>query len=79
MADQKSIHRKEYKKLIEALINARKKAGLTQVELAKKLKKHQSFVSKYEGLDRRLDVIEFVEIANHIGTSYQKLIKEALS
>ena len=79
LAETKSIYRKEYKKLINALVDARKKADLTQVELAQKLKKPQSFVSKYESLDRRLDVIEFVEIAEHIGAKYQKLIQEALS
>ena len=59
----KTIHRDEYKKLIEKLITARKNAGLTQQSLADELKKPQSYVSKYENCERRLDALEFIEIA----------------
>ena len=45
------------------LIEARKSRDLTQVELAAKLKRPQSFVSKYERGERRLDVIEFFNVA----------------
>lgn len=45
------------------LISAREQAGLTQVEVAKKLAKPQSFVSKYERGERRLDFTEFIELA----------------
>jgi transcriptional regulator with XRE-family HTH domain len=53
--------------LCELLIEARKKAGLTQVEVAERLGKPQSFVAKYEGGERRLDVIEFVAVAEALG------------
>lgn len=46
------------------LVVARKAAGLTQVEVAQRLDKPQSFVSKYEHGERRLDFTEFVEIAD---------------
>ena len=49
------------------MIKARKKAGLTQQQLAKRLKKPQSFVAKYEGGERRLDVVEFLGVAQAIG------------
>lgn len=49
------------------LIQARKKAGLTQVQLADLLSRPQSFVSKMERGERRLDVIEFLEVAEKIG------------
>jgi transcriptional regulator with XRE-family HTH domain len=52
-----------YKELRERLIEARHEAGLTQTQLAKLLRKPQSFVSKYELGKRRLDVIEFVMVA----------------
>ena len=42
------------------LIEAREKAGLTQGALAKKLGRPQSFVAKYEGGERRLDMVEFL-------------------
>ena len=37
-------------------------AGLTQIELSLKLRRPQSFVAKYEGGDRRLDVIELLDV-----------------
>ena len=42
------------------MIEARKKAGLTQQELAKRLRRPQSFVAKYEGGERRIDIVEFL-------------------
>ena len=45
------------------LIAAREESGLTQVQVAGKLKKPQSYVSKIERGERRLDVIEFLELA----------------
>ena len=49
------------------LISARKQACLTQVEVADKLGRPQSYVSKYERGERRLDVIEFLDVAQAIG------------
>jgi len=45
------------------LADARRSQGITQVELARRLGKPQSFVSKYERGERRLDVVEFLDIA----------------
>jgi transcriptional regulator with XRE-family HTH domain len=42
------------------MIEIRKKAGLTQQELAKRLRRPQSFVAKYEGGERRIDIVEFL-------------------
>ena len=49
------------------LIEARKQAGLTQIDLASALGKPQSFVSKYERGERRLDVGEFVQVTKALG------------
>lgn len=49
------------------LIGARKNAGIAQAELAGRLKRPQSFVAKYELGERRVDVVEFVEIARALG------------
>lgn len=46
------------------LTEARKAAGLTQADLASRLSRPQSFVSKYERGERRLDVVEFGEVAH---------------
>lgn len=51
-----------YSRLIEFMVHNRKEAGLTQVALAARLKKPQSFVSKLERGERRLDVVEFYAI-----------------
>jgi len=56
-----------YARLCHLLVEARQAAGLTQVELAERLCRPQSFVSKYESGERRLDVVEFLEVADGIG------------
>lgn len=58
-----------YKKLRRLLAEARAKAGLTQLQVAERVKRPQSFVSKYENGERQLDVIEFVAICKAIGIS----------
>ncbi|WP_102224327.1 helix-turn-helix domain-containing protein [Acidimangrovimonas sediminis] len=47
-----------YAAIVEGLVGERQKAGLSQAELAKKLRKPPSFVGKYEQSERRLDVVE---------------------
>ena len=56
-----------YKKLCELLIQERQKADITQADLSARLKRPQSFVSKYERGERRLDVVEFAHVAKAIG------------
>lgn len=63
----KSVFTSNYKRLRDSLVHARKTSGLTQLDLAKKLSRPQSFVSKYERGERRLDIIEFIEIAQAVG------------
>jgi transcriptional regulator with XRE-family HTH domain len=63
----KSIHSERDKQLRELLKARRKAAGLTQTVVAKRLGKPPSYVAKYEGGDRRLDVLEFLDIAAAIG------------
>lgn len=58
----KSIHSPDHLRLRELLIAARKEAGLTQQEVGHRLKRPQSYVAKYEGGERRLDVIEFIAV-----------------
>jgi transcriptional regulator with XRE-family HTH domain len=51
----------------ERMVKARKAAGLTQRELANRLHKPRSFVAKYEGGERRIDVVEFLTVCQAIG------------
>lgn len=60
----KTIYSDKYKKILNLLRQARKEAGLTQVEVAKKLGKPQSFVAKCESGERRIDIVELSEFAN---------------
>ncbi|BBU64364.1 transcriptional regulator (plasmid) [Methylosinus sp. C49] len=57
----RSVHSKPYKEFLELMIAARERAGLTQEGLAERIGRTQSFVSKYERGERRLDVVEFAE------------------
>lgn len=56
-----------HRAFIAALIEARKAAGLTQRDLAAKLKRPQSLVAKVEAIERNLSVLEFVEWIDAIG------------
>lgn len=56
-----------YKALVGRLIDARKGLGVSQEAFAAKINRHQQFVSRYETGERRLDVVEFVDIANALG------------
>lgn len=55
------------KALIALLIEQRKKSGLTQAQLAKRLRRYQSFVATVESGQRRIDVIEFLDFSDAIG------------
>jgi len=59
----KSIYSKEYKKTIEKLKRARIEIGLKQEEVAEKLKKPQSYISKIERGERRIDIAELQDFA----------------
>jgi transcriptional regulator with XRE-family HTH domain len=64
---RRSPYSPAYATVVAALVEARKAAGLTQVELAERLSKPQSFVSKIERSERRVDVLEFCAIARALG------------
>lgn len=66
---------KQYERFRVLITEARKSAGLTQVELAARLKQHQSYVSKYESGVRRLDVVEYIQVAKAVGFDPAELIR----
>jgi len=59
----KSIYSKDYRNVIEKLKKARLDAGLKQSDAAQKLKKPQSYISKIERGERRIDIAELKELA----------------
>lgn len=73
----KSIYSKEYKAVIDGLIAERKRLGMTQVQLASKLGRPQSFVSKTESRERRLDIVEFFHICRAMGKDGVEVLQAA--
>jgi len=59
-----NIYSEEYKKITEKLRNARIESGLTQEQVAEKLGKPQSYISKSEAGERRLDITELKKFAD---------------
>ena len=74
-----TIYSERYRRFQQLLVDARKAANLTQAQLAGRLSKPQSYVAKYEGGERRLDVIEFLEVAEAIGNDPTEFIRELRS
>ena len=72
---KKSIYSEKQRKLCDFLKKARIEAGFTQTDLAKKIGKPQSFVAKYEGGERRLDVVELLEVTKLLGLSVKEVMK----
>jgi transcriptional regulator with XRE-family HTH domain len=75
----KSIHTTRHEKLCMLLRHARKKAGLTQEELNQRLGKYKTFVSKYESGERRLDVLEFIDIAETLQIDAASILNAVMS
>lgn len=72
----KSTHTPEYEKFRHLLVVAREKSKLTQADVSKLLGRPQSFVAKYERGERRLDVIEFIQISKVLGVDPVSIIGE---
>lgn len=73
VAVPKSVFTPAYAILLDTLVETRKSAGITQVELAKKLGRPQPFISYIERGERRIDVIEFYVIAHALGADPRAL------
>ena len=72
----KSRFTKRYELFRRMLVNARKSAGLKQAEVAAILDEPQSFVSRYETGERRLDLVEFLEVAQAIELDVITVVKK---
>lgn len=72
---EKSIYSEQYTLFLEMLRAAREKSGLTQQQVATKLGETQSFVSKCERGERRLDVVELRSWCAVLGISFHGFVK----
>jgi transcriptional regulator with XRE-family HTH domain len=70
----KALRTQQHRELLRLLVAAREKSGITQQELAERLHRHQSFVAKYEGGERRIEVLEFVQICRAIGVKPARIL-----
>ena len=73
-----STHNSDYQLLLTVLKAARKRAGVSQVDLAERLGNTQTFVSKCERGERRIDSVELVEFAEALGVRPLGLLGEYL-
>jgi len=71
---EKSIYTQEYEVVLELLRALREESGITQTELAQMLEQSQSYVSKVERGERRLDVIQLRTICMTLGTTLPQFI-----
>lgn len=73
---RKSIYSTQYEAFLGLLVGSRKAAGLTQRQLAKKLRSTQSMVSKAENGERRLDVVELFAWCAALGKRFSEFTAE---
>jgi transcriptional regulator with XRE-family HTH domain len=73
---KKSLSNKKQKVFLELLYQVRVNSGLRQIDLADKLNVNQSFISKIESGERRIDIIELIEICESIDVSIVDFIEK---
>lgn len=64
---KKNLHTHRQRILLDLLLKIRKDAGLRQDDVAERLGRPQSFVSKYESEERRLDILELYDVCEALG------------
>ncbi|WP_335327570.1 helix-turn-helix transcriptional regulator [Rhizobium sp. 42MFCr.1] len=72
-----SFDRILYRRLIELLVEARRRANITQVELGRRIGQRQTVISKIETEERRLDTAEFLLVSKAIGVDPYELMHRA--
>ena len=72
---EKTLSSKAHAKLVRMLIDKREAAGMTQTELANRLGEYQSFVARLESGQRRIDVVELIEIGKALGFEASEFVK----
>lgn len=72
---KKKVYIAQRSRLVNLLREIRIEDGLTQMELAERIERDQTFVSKYESGQRRLDVLELREICQAVGLTLEEFVK----
>lgn len=75
----KTLGDARHEALIAFIIAKRKEAGLTQAELATRLKVFQSYVARMESGERRIDVVEFIRLGDMLGFDPPEAIRTVMS
>lgn len=71
----KTIFNPKYKSMINSLVAIRKQQGISQRDLAIKLNKVHSYIGRIETFERRLDVVDLINIARALGLSDKEIVK----
>jgi transcriptional regulator with XRE-family HTH domain len=71
-----SLHEEAYARFVERLVRHRKARGLSQQDVADKLGWQQSVIAKIETVQRRIDMIEFIRLAEAIGFDAARVVRE---
>jgi transcriptional regulator with XRE-family HTH domain len=72
------VQQREYGDVGATLADARERAGLSQQQLAKLLRKPQSFISNYERGQRRIDILELLRVVEALGGDPIEIFREIL-
>ena len=72
----KTIHSDRHRRLAELLIEKRKAAGLTQAAVGEAMGRHQPFIAHIENGERRVDLVELIDLAEIMGFDVHPIIDE---
>ena len=75
----KTLGDPRHKALIEFIIQKRKAAGITQIELAERMKVYQSLIARLESGDRRLDVVELIRLGEVLEFDASLAVRELMA
>lgn len=73
---QKTLRSPRHMRLVQMIVEKRKEAGFSQAELAKAIDRFQSVVAAIESGGRRIDVVEFLDLAETIGFDPYEVLRE---
>ncbi|MGX9147863.1 helix-turn-helix domain-containing protein [Mesorhizobium sp. 128a] len=76
---QKTLRSPRHVRLVQLIVEKRRKAGLSQHDLAKALDRYQSVVAAIESGGRRIDVVEFLDLAETIGFDPHEVLREVVA